>query len=46
MRLPVSSFTKEEIDKHHKTLARLRGEIAALEQMKPAEMWLNEIASV
>jgi hypothetical protein len=46
MRLPVSSFTKEEIDKHHKTLGRLRAEIAALEQMKPAEMWFNEITCV
>jgi DNA topoisomerase-2 len=46
MRLPVSSFTTEQIAKHTKQLAELKAEIARLEKMEPADMWLNELDGV
>ena len=46
MRLPVSSFTSEEIEKHKKKLADLRGKIAELQKTTAAELWLTELRSV
>ena len=46
MRLPISSFTAEQIAKHAKQLAELKAEILRLSSMEPAEMWLNELNEV
>jgi DNA topoisomerase-2 len=46
MKLPVSSFTLEEIKKHETKLATLRREIAELETKKPADLWLSELQNV
>ena len=46
MRLPVSSFTAEQIAKHEAQLASLTADIARLESLKAADMWLTELAAV
>jgi DNA topoisomerase II len=46
MKLPISSFTAEQIAKHEKQLAELNAEIARLRATKAADMWLMELASV
>jgi DNA topoisomerase-2 len=45
-RLPVSSFTAEQMDKHGKKLAEIRAEIARLESLKAADLWLTELSGV
>jgi len=45
-RLPVSSFTLEQIEKHRKTLAEIHAEIARLESLKAADLWLTELSGV
>jgi DNA topoisomerase-2 len=46
MKLPVRSFTAEQVVKHETQLADLRAEIARLNGLKPAEMWLNDLTRV
>ena len=46
LKLPVSSFTAEQITKHESQLAALRAEHVRLESLRPAEMWLMELAAV
>ena len=46
LKLPVSSFTAEQIAKHEAQLAALRAEHVRLESLRPAEMWLMELAVV
>jgi len=46
LKLPVSSFTAEQITKHESQLAALRAEHTRLESLRPAEMWLMELAAV
>jgi hypothetical protein len=46
MKLPVSSFTAEQIAKHEKQLGDLKAEIARLNLLKAADMWLNDLAAV
>ena len=45
-RLPVSSFTTEQIDKHKAKLAELRTEIARLESLTASALWLTELSGV
>jgi DNA topoisomerase-2 len=45
-RLPVSSFTAEQMDKHAKKLAELRAEIARLNSLTAAALWLTELSGV
>lgn len=45
-RLPVSSFTMEQIAKHQAKLAELRAEIARLEATEAADLWLTELSGV
>ena len=46
LKLPVSSFTAEQITKHESQLAALRAEHARLETLRAAEMWLMDLAAV
>jgi DNA topoisomerase-2 len=46
MKLPVSSFTAEQIAKHETQLAELRAEVARLRLLKAADMWLMELSAV
>jgi DNA topoisomerase-2 len=46
LRLPVSSFTAEEIERHKEKLAKLRGEIEELESKEAADMWLSDLQAV
>jgi DNA topoisomerase II len=46
LKLPVSSFTAEQITKHEAQLAALKAEHVRLESLRPAEMWLMELAAV
>jgi DNA topoisomerase-2 len=46
MKLPISSFTAEQIAKHEAQLAALKSEIVRLEALKAADMWLMELAAV
>jgi hypothetical protein len=46
MRLPISSFTAEQIAKHESQLAELNREIERLRCTKAADMWLMELAAV
>lgn len=46
MKLPVRSFTAEQVLKHETQLADLRTEIARLNGLKPADMWLNDLTRV
>jgi hypothetical protein len=45
-RLPVSSFTLEQITKHQTKLAELRTEIARLESLTSADLWFTELSGV
>lgn len=45
-RLPVSTFTAEQVDKHSKKLAELRAEIDRLEKLEAADMWLTELSAI
>ena len=45
-RLPVSSFTLEQITKHQTKLTELRTEIARLESLTGAALWLTELSGV
>jgi len=46
MKLPVRSFTAEQVVKHETQLADLRAEIARLNGLKSADMWLNDLTRV
>ena len=46
LRLPVSSFTAEEIEMHTQKLAKLRAEIESLESTDAAEMWGKDLKEV
>lgn len=46
MKLPVSSFTAEQIAKHEKHLAERKTEIERLKSLKPADMWFMELSAV
>jgi DNA topoisomerase-2 len=46
MRLPVSSFTAEQVAKHESKLAALRAEIDQLGRLEPADMWLADLQHV
>jgi DNA topoisomerase-2 len=46
LRLPVRSFTAEQVEKHRKKLADIRAEIARLESTKAADLWLTELSGV
>jgi DNA topoisomerase II len=45
MKLPVSAFTAEQVDKHMKKLTELRESIAALEKTRAADLWLEDLRS-
>ena len=44
--LPVSSFTAERVAHHETQLAGIESEIAQLESMRPADMWLTELTAL
>jgi DNA topoisomerase-2 len=46
LRLPVRTFTVEQVTKHKAKLAELRTEIARLESTKAADIWLSELSAV
>jgi hypothetical protein len=46
MKLPVSSFTAEQIAKHENHLAELKAEIMRLQSLEAADMWLMELSVV
>jgi DNA topoisomerase-2 len=46
LKLPVSSFTAEQIDKHAKKLETLHQQIADLESKSAADLWLEDLRSV
>jgi DNA topoisomerase-2 len=46
MKLPVSSFTAEQVAKHEAKLAALRAEIAQLERLEAADMWLADLQHI
>jgi DNA topoisomerase II len=46
MRLPVSTFTSESIEKNQRKLDELRTEIQRLERCSSAEMWLTELSGI
>jgi DNA topoisomerase-2 len=46
MRLPVSSFTREQMDKHHAKLDDLRSSIAKLWKTTAADLWLTELSAL
>lgn len=43
LRLPVSSFTAEQIEKHRAKLREIRESIAKLEKQTPASLWLADL---
>jgi DNA topoisomerase-2 len=45
-RLPVSAFTAEQVEAHATKLKNLRTEIARLESLEAADMWLYELSAV
>ena len=45
-RLPVSTFTSEQVQKHAEKLKDLRAEIERLISLEAADMWLNELAAL
>jgi DNA topoisomerase II len=45
-RLPISSFTAEQIEKHRAKLADLRSQAATLRATTPAALWLTELSGV
>jgi DNA topoisomerase II len=46
MKLPVSSFTAEQIVKHEKHLAELKLEVSRLQSLKAADMWFSELSAL
>ena len=46
MKLPVSSFTAEQIAKHETHLADLKAEVLRLQMLKAADMWLMELSAL
>lgn len=46
LRLPIRTFTLEQVTKHKAKLAELRAEIARLESTKAADIWLSELSAV
>lgn len=46
MRLPVSSFTREQMDKHKAKLEDLRTSIAQLWKTTTADLWLTELSAL
>lgn len=46
LRLPVSAFTAEEVEKHQKKLNTIREEIQKLEDVEAADLWLLELQTV
>jgi DNA topoisomerase-2 len=46
MKLPISSFTAEQIAKHEKQLAELNAEIARLAATRAADLWLADLQQV
>ena len=46
LKLPVSSFTAEQIEKHKKKLESLRSEIKSLETTEPADLWLADLQHI
>ena len=46
MRLPVSSFTREQMDKHKAKLDDLRLQIARLWKTTAADLWLTELSAL
>jgi DNA topoisomerase-2 len=46
MRLPVSSFTREQMDKHHEKLQDLRSQIARLRKTTAADLWFTELSAL
>lgn len=46
LKLPVSSFTAEQIDKHAKKLEALHSSIAELESKSAADLWLDDLRHV
>jgi DNA topoisomerase-2 len=46
MRLPVSSFTREQMDKHSAKLQDLRTQIARLRKTTSAQLWLTELSAL
>jgi DNA topoisomerase-2 len=45
-RLPVSAFTAEQVEAHATKLKNLRTEIARLESLEAADMWLHELSAL
>jgi DNA topoisomerase-2 len=45
-RLPVSTFTAEQVAKHASTLAKIRADIVRLESLRAADMWLTELSAL
>ncbi len=43
LRLPVSSFTSEQIEKHRAKLREIRASISTLESQTPASLWLADL---
>lgn len=46
MKLPMSSFTSEQIAKHETQLSHLKAEVLRLQAMKPADMWSRELSAL
>jgi DNA topoisomerase-2 len=46
LKLPVSSFTAEQIDKHSKKLESIHNSIAELESKGAADLWLEDLQRV
>ncbi len=46
LKLPVSSFTLEQITNHERQLAERKAEIARLQSTEAADMWLMELSAV
>ncbi len=46
LRLPVRTFTAEQSAKHKAQLASLQAEIARLDSLKAADMWLTELGAL
>lgn len=46
LRLPVSVFTLEQIEKHTSKLTSIRSEIATLEATTAADMWIGDLQQV
>jgi DNA topoisomerase-2 len=45
-RLPVSTFTEEQVTKHATALAKIRAEVVRLQSLEAADMWLTELSAV